>query len=191
MVRFSSLATAVLIVAPSVGAQSIPSSVQAAEAEGASYSSASAPAHVSFAFTSAYAGTAARKCTTLPSTGATNGALRSGEIVIRGGPRVHPFGSPGYLDGPWDIKANHTFKLLWLPLHNPFDYPDTLLIRAVRLDSPTDTLRQQVAGWGYSPGNERESGFPSLVMFPSAGEWLVIATAGPDWSCFVLAVSSA
>lgn len=104
---------------------------------------------------------------------------------------MHPFGSPGYLDGPWDVKAKRNFKILWVPLHNPSDYHDTLLIRALRLDDSADSLRQQIHASGYSPGNKQESGFPSLVSFPSAGEWLVIATAGPDWSCFLLTVSSA
>jgi hypothetical protein len=31
-------------------------------------------------------------------------------------------------------------------------------------------------------------GYPSLVSFPKAGQWLVIATAGDDWGCLVVDV---
>jgi hypothetical protein len=129
-------------------------------------------------FTEGFSGTAERKCATPPF--GINGSVRSGEIIIR---------SYGW-SGRWGPKANRDTKILWRPVHNPFEYPDTLIIRAVRLDNPADSLRQQVPHWAYSPGNEKESGFPSLVRFPTAGDWLVLGTAGPDWGCFVITVAA-
>ena len=94
--------------------------------------------------------------------------------------------------GEWGLKAGRAHKILWLPLHNPYEFRDTLLIRAVRVDSPADSFRLSVPHWAY-PGRAhmQESGFPSEVRFPTAGNWIVIATAGSDWGCFVLPVAPA
>jgi hypothetical protein len=178
MVRLSICATVMLVVARSVTAQNIPTSVQAAQAEGASYRSAKAPSYTPSVFTEGFSGTAERKCATPPAR--DSGSVRSGEIIIR---------SNGW-SGTWGPRANRNTKILWRPLHNPFEYPDTLLIRAVRLDNPADSLRQQVPHWAWSSRRKQESGFPSLVRFPTAGDWLVIGTAGPDWGCFVITVAS-
>jgi hypothetical protein len=181
MRQLSICAIAILLVAQFVSAQSIPTSVQAAEAEGAAYVRSTAPAYTPTAFTSPFTGSVERKCTVQPSTDATNGALRSGEIVMR--TRVI---------GPWGLKADRPHKILWLPLHNPYEFRDTLLIRAVRIDNPADTFRLSVPNWAYGGrAHMQESGFPSEVRFPTAGSWIVIATAGSDWGCFVLPVQPA
>jgi len=178
MLRLSMLVIGVLFLTRPVSAQSIPASVQAAEAEGASYARANAPAYTPTAFTSAFTGTTERKCTVQASTDATNGPLRSGEIVLR-----------ARLVGEWGLKANRDHKIYWQPLHNPFEFRDTLLIRGVRIGSPADSIRVSIRDWGYSPRSKRESGFPSQLRFPTVGDWLVIATAGSDWGCFVLPVA--
>jgi hypothetical protein len=104
--------------------------------------------------------------------------LRSGEFIIRSG-----------ILTPVTQRPPFGYKILWVPLHSPFEFRSTLLIRAARLASPSDSLRQTVADAAYQPGApRRESGFPSLVDFPRGGRWLVVATAGPDWGCFVLGV---
>lgn len=179
MFSLSKCAIAILVMARSVIAQTIPASPQAAEAEGASWSRAKAPVYTPTAFTSAFAGTAERKCTVQPSSDETNGPLRSGEMILR-----------SRLVGPWGLKADRDHKIYWQPLHNPFEFRDTLLIRAVRIDGPADLLRVSISACAYSPGRKKESGFPSLLRFPTAGNWLVIATAGSDWGCFVLPVSA-
>lgn len=179
MFRLSQCAIAILVMSRSVTAQTMPTSVQAAEADGASYSRANAPVYTPTAFTSAFTGTAERKCTVQSNSDATSGQLRSGEMILR-----------SRLVGPWGLKADRDHKIYWQPLHNPFEFRDTLLIRAVRIDSPTDSLRLSISGWGYSPGRKKESGFPSLLRFPTAGNWLVVVSAGSDWGCFVLPVSA-
>jgi hypothetical protein len=75
-----------------------------------------------------------------------------------------------------------------MPLHNPSDYPDMLLIRAVRLGHPTDSLRVRVSYWGWS-GSRANSGYISGMAFPSGGTWLVVTTTGKDWGCFQLSVA--
>ena len=76
MFRLSKCAIAIVVMARSVTAQTIPASAQAAEAEGASYSRAHAPVYTPTAFTSTFTGTTERKCTVQPNTDGTNGQLR-------------------------------------------------------------------------------------------------------------------
>jgi hypothetical protein len=178
MMRLTMCAIATLVLAQSVIAQSIPTSVKAADVEGASRPHAKAPSYTPSVFTEEFSGTTERKCARAPR-GAAGGSLRSGEMIIR-----------SYWSGPGAPKGNRDTKILWRPLHNPFGYPDTLVIRAVRLNDPADSLRLSVPHWAYSPGSKRESGFPSLVRFPTAGDWLMVGTAGPDWGCFVLTVAA-
>ena len=180
MMKLSICVIAAIALAPPVSGQSIPLSVQAAEAEGAAHPHAAAPAYTPIAFTNAFTGSAERKCTVLePSTEVNSSPVRSGEMIVR-----------ARLTGPFGLEAGREHKIYWQPLHNPFEFPDTLVIRAVRIDSPTDLLRVSVSNWGYSPGRKQESGFPSQVRFPTAGNWLVIATAGSDWGCFVWPVTA-
>jgi hypothetical protein len=84
-------------------------------------------------------------------------------------------------------------KLMWEPLHNPYVYPARggLLVRGVRLGNPSDTLRLTVARAAF-PGVKRkytDAGYPSAVRFRSAGQWLMVATSGSDWGCFLLIVA--
>jgi len=61
---------------------------------------------------------------------------------------------------------------------------------AARIGSPADSVRFRVEGLAYSPGaSGRLYGYPSEVSFPSAGQWVIVATAGNDWGCFVLDVA--
>ena len=117
--RLSMCAIEMLVLAQSVIAQDIPTSVRAAEAEGASHAHAKAPSYTPSVFTYEFTGMTERKCATPPS-GATGGSVRSGEIIIR-----------SYWSGRGGPKTNRDTKILWRPLHNPFEYRDTLLIRAV------------------------------------------------------------
>ena len=123
---------------------------------------------------------AARKCIDLESGSVPTGAsFRSGDILIRS----------SFFGGR--AKARSTYKVLWVPLHSPYMYPDTLVIRRARVDERADSLRMVVDAFGYAPrpAPKSEAGFPSLVTVPSAGAWLVVATAGNDWGCFRLNVA--
>jgi hypothetical protein len=103
-------------------------------------------------------------------------SLRSGEFIMRSGFSPGPDGS--------GLRADRASKILWLPLHAPQRgvVPGyRLLLRAVHLGDPPDSLRNTI------PGVTR-GGFPSSIRFPEPGQWLVIATTGADWGCFVLKV---
>jgi hypothetical protein len=180
MRRLSHVITAMLLGAARVTtAQSISTAVQAAEAEGANFPRIANPTTTASVFRGKFGGTVERKCVASPASDDSlpGGSLRSGDFIIR-----------ARLVGPWGLHANQGHKILWFPLHNPGEYRDTLLIRAVRIDSAADSLRQSVANWAWS-GPKTESGFPSTVRFPTAGEWLVVAATHRDWGCFLLTVA--
>ena len=172
-------------------AQSIPSMVAAAEAEGASFPHGAPPTVLQSFFGGPFAGTSARICTpSQPDDSIPGGSLRSGDIIVR-----------SRLTGQWGLHAGRAHKILWAPLHGPSDTSTTmsfaewrkeafhhapLLIRAVRVGHPSDSLRQIVSGL---TGGPRQFGFPSEVTFPTAGQWLVIARTDEDWGCFLLGVA--
>lgn len=126
----------------------------------------------------------------MPDDSLPGGSLRSGDIIIR-----------STFTGRWGLHAGQGHKILWMPLHGPAD-TTTLVsfaewrkkaldhapldIRAVRLGYPSDTFRLNRPRLA---GSARQFGFPSVVTFPTAGQWLVIATTDSDWGCFLLNVA--
>jgi hypothetical protein len=186
----SGVALAALAVQGSWG-QSIPLTVAEAEGEGASFPHAAPPTVLQSLFVGSFGGTSTRTCApSPPDESMPGGSLRSGDIIIR-----------SRLTGQWGLHAGRAHKILWAPLHGPSDTSKTvsfaewrkeaihhapLLIRAVRVGHPSDSVRQIVKGL---TGGPREFGFPSEVTFSTAGQWLVIARTDEDWGCFLLRVA--
>jgi hypothetical protein len=169
-----------LVLANAARAQSIPRTSSEAEAEGTRFAHDAADTVKAGWAARPFRGTRERRCAT-PSTlddSLARGALplRSGEFLIRTS-----------LNGPGGFRVNEGHKVLWLPLHPRTNGPAPLSIRAVRLGQSSDSLRLTIAGLAHS---RTEVGYPSTVSFPSAGEWLVVTTAGTDWGCFLLSVAS-
>jgi hypothetical protein len=127
-------------------------------------------------------GTAERKCVA----GGGAGPLRSGEFVIG-----------GELSGPDPSARKRAVapKIWWSPLHHGPKME--LLVRARRVDSAGEYRyhgRTVVYGSG-GPGrtvplDQREYSFPSGVEFLHSGKWIVVATQGSDWGCFILTMPS-
>ncbi len=186
--RKVSLAGALMIATTThvVRAQNIPATVREAEAQGAAFAHA-APQVVQQPYfsDSRFGGTAERRCVVAASyvayTSAPNGSLRSGDFIVRG----------GFTDASWGgFHAVKEHKVIWLPLHGSSLQKPPLVVRAARIDNPADSIRFRVEGLAYSPGpSGRLYGYPSDVSFPSAGQWVIVATAGNDWGCFVLDVA--
>src|SRR4051812_4041137 len=90
-----------------LGGQTMPRTVQAAEAEGASlHTAALGPVQTSVAARS-YTGTSERRCVTPPDGDTlSGGSLRSGEILAR-----------TQFTGPAGFRKGRSQKVLWLPLH--------------------------------------------------------------------------
>ena len=185
----ASVAVAALAAHP-CRAQSIPLTVVAAEAEGAAFPHAAHPDVLQPLFAGAFGGASERRCIpSPPDDSIPGGSLRSGDIIVR-----------SRLSGRWGPHARRGHKILWMPLHGPADtstrvsfaewrmkaaeHPP-LRIRAVRVGHPADSLRQTVS---RLTGGPRQFGFPSEVTFPTAGQWLVVASSGDDWGCFLLDV---
>ena len=164
------------LLAGTVDAQAIPQTSAAAEAEGSLFARDSGGVALARWVARPSRGTVQRRCTA-PSAGsdsAPTGALRSGEFAVRTWLTVH--------DG---FHVNEKNKALWLPLHPRTTSPTPLLVRAVRVGHAADSLRQTVGGLANS---RTEFGYPSTLSFPVPGQWLVVATAGADWGCFVFTV---
>ena len=161
-------------------AQSIPTTIAAAEAEGAHYPRAATPSTVSWAFRSEFGGTAERRCVEVVPGGQTpGGSLRSGDFILRSGLL-------------WSVQpqAGGKYKVLWLSLHTPAKSGDTLVVRGARIGHPADSIRLELLAAG-TPGAPRSStGFPSEVSFPKAGQWVVVATAASNWGCFLFPIAS-
>ena len=180
-ITFASAVLLALIVPQVSRAQQIPMTVAQAEAEGAAFPHDPAPVVLPAAY-NAFSGSAARRCVSSDdassaTTWEESSSLRSGEMILRGHYQTS------------DKRGN---KMLWMPLHDPGRQPVTLSIRGVRLGNPADTLRQTVElmrGPARQIGNPNSFGFPSIVVFPAAGRWLVVANDDHDWGCFLLDVA--
>lgn len=151
MVRTGFTALMLLLTAAHVGAaQRMPPTTTAAEEMGASFAHYAAPRSLRPAFAAPYSGSADRRCVSpfrdhlMP-----GGSLRSGEFIVRG--------NVG-LTGAYGLRANRPNKVLWIPLHDPRDYPDTgtLLIRGIRIGSAADSLRLTKPHWAVG---DRNAGF--------------------------------
>lgn len=186
--RKVSLAAALMIASSThvVVSQNIPVTIREAEAQGADFAH-DAPQVVqqSYFTDSRFGGTAERRCVVAASytayTSAPNGSLRSGDFIVRG----------GFLDASWGgFHAVKGYKVLWLPLHGSSSQKPPLVVRAARIGSPADSVRFHIDGLAKGTGPSVPLyGYPSEVSFPSAGQWVIVATAGNDWGCFVLDVA--
>jgi hypothetical protein len=124
-------------------------------------------------------GSAERRCVE----GTEKGPIRSGEFVIG-----------GQLQGSVAMPAGQPGKIWWSPLNHSMNMPP-LEVRGRSLVEVADTLRFTTGrvGWPSAPGAppvpeaEREYFFPSGITLPKPGRWLVIATSGENWGCFIVA----
>jgi len=150
--------------------------VEDAEHEGEAYPHGAAPAHPPSLFGGSTVGSAERKCVRGPMTDLSSSEIRSGEFLIG-----------GQTGGSRTAIAGRQSKIWWIPYHNPFEHATKLLVRGARLGFASDTIRYSRPEWAWpSKGSKTDSFFPTGITLPTAGVWLLIATAGDDWGCFLL-----
>ena len=109
--------------------------------------------------------------------------VKSGEFKIGG--QVSPVDP---------LKAGQRGKIWWAPVHYAKEMPP-LVLRGRNLTTMKDTVRLTFTGVATpvtpgtrTPESQRVYFFPSGTTLPTAGRWLVIATSGANWGCFVLTV---
>ena len=121
-------------------------------------------------------GTAERVCVI----GDEMGPVRSGDFLIG-----------GHLGGSVATRGGRQGKVWWIPLHNTEKMPP-LVVRGRKLTAPTDTFRFTTSVVAYPnsqgslPALRREYFFPSGITIPTTGTWVIVATSGANWGCFVL-----
>lgn len=99
------------------------------------------------------------------------GPARSGEFLIG-----------AQLSGSVAGTHGNLTKIWWRPDHPALEYD--LLVRGRSLTNSADTMRMVFTDWAHVGGESWF--FPSGTIFPTAGRWLVIASHGPNWGCFIL-----
>jgi|CXWL01.1.fsa_nt_gi hypothetical protein len=156
---------------PNALTAAIPRSVREAEAEGAKWPRREAGTTQRGDAAKPWETSVPRKCMTAE----TSRPLRSGEFNIGG----------ELVSGP---RPGGQVKIWWEPMH-PFDSLP-LVVRGVSLTNPADTLRQMMKdiSRGGRPPMDWSGPFfyPSGFWFPASGRFLVVATSGTDWGCFIL-----
>ncbi|HTR78278.1 MAG TPA: hypothetical protein VMH39_09215, partial [Gemmatimonadaceae bacterium] len=76
----------------------------------------------------------------------------------------------------------------WLqPTHRPQPgVPITFVLRATRLDTVSAGWVRESEPFGLHVAPPAAVADPIGLWLPSAGVWMLIATAGEDWGCFVV-----
>ncbi len=143
--------------------------IEAAEAEAETYPQT--PVHetrVPDGLAKAEAGTSDRKC--VETSG--HNILRSGEFVAAN------FAS---LPTSEEIQRWGWNKLVWIRLHPAANDSESLVVRAKRLGQPV----QSIAFRYPVPHSTAITAFPTIVPLFDRGRWMLVATSGSDWGCFV------
>jgi hypothetical protein len=166
-------------ILPIPGGASESEIVANAEAEAKSFPRAEVPRQAYPNFAAVQNGSPDRRCVE----GTEKGPVRSGEFVIG-----------GQLGGSAAMSAGRVGKIWWAPLNHSMTMPP-LEVRGRSLISFSETLRfttERIA-WPVTRGAprpteaEREYFFPSGITVPVSGRWLLIATSGENWGCFIVA----
>jgi hypothetical protein len=160
------------------GAQAPPRTVEAAEADGAKYPQATAVGDAAALDRAAAwdrenagaAGTSERRCVDVEKSAAVS--VRSGEFVA------------GNFAQYIVMAGSGKRKVWWAPRRNSSTMPP-LQLRATKVGAPDVsvdwTLPSVVRGVGSS-----SYFFNTLIVFPENGKWLVVASSGDNWGCFIV-----
>jgi hypothetical protein len=91
----------------------------------------------------------------------------------------------GTVPNPVDVDRGPEMKFWWMPLEQISGM--SLHVRAMRLDSPGETLRSRVDRTAVPvPSQGDDMFFPWWVEFPEAGRWIVVGTSNRSWGCFIV-----
>ena len=137
-----------------------------------------------------YEGESERVCVDVQPGVSESGAWRSGDFVA------------GHFDVFLEERPKNPrySKLWWSPVHNRPDLLAGVTVRAVRLDELEDArstrvFHFEIVAWPESPDATStplpkdeypDYFYPSGLELPSGGHWMLVATMGPNWGCFVI-----
>ena len=143
-----------------------------------------------------YEGVADRVCVDVEPGVSETGAWRSGDFVA----------------GSFDVYLEERpkdfiySKLWWSPAYNRPDLLAGVTVRAVRLNSPAAESSMEVfsfdqVAWVLESheatptplpeGVHPDYFYPSGLELPTGGHWMLVATMGPNWGCFVIELGGA
>ncbi|MES2179887.1 MAG: hypothetical protein V4550_18645 [Gemmatimonadota bacterium] len=107
-------------------------------------------------------------------------AARSGDFYV--GDFAGRTGWPSYSE-MWRTGYG---KLIWQPVHLP---SPGVVVRATRLDVGAESRVYGPFPISH-PGESMSTTFhPSGVHVPTTGRWMLVATSGSNWGCFVITVT--
>ena len=113
-------------------------------------------------------------------------SVRSDQIVFpttQGYPASYRLVSGEFSAASLSFGWDQTYEQAKMPLtpEYPTKVGNGLTLSVTRIDPPGETLRFDVSGF---PRNEWF--FPAWPRFPTPGRWMIVATAGVNWGCFVI-----
>jgi hypothetical protein len=151
--------------------------VAAAEAAGAAHPRAARLRQLPASWdASAWWGSSDRKCVAARG----RGPIRSGDFIIGGALGDQPA-----------ILPRVPAKIWWAPLHNS-EHMDSLVVVGQRLSPPMQIrLSFGLVAFPVTPQARAEPGareyfYPSRTVIPDWGQWLLVASSGPNWGCFIV-----
>jgi len=118
------------------------------------------------------AGTSERRCVEVPA----QGPVRSGDFRLTYMP-IRP-------------QAGRPHKIAWSPTD---DSPSmSLQVRGRLVSDPESSLALRTSRTARTTGADDDTWyfFPSMTEFPESGEWVVVATSGANWGCFIFDVTA-
>ena len=155
---------------PSVAADSMPRAIAEAEAQGARHPRAEVNNPLQNAPGMA-PGSNERKCVSVDGFN----AARSGDFVA---------GAFSGYDQAWRTGYG---KVWWQPANATRDHAPPLIVRATRLGQGDATRVFEFPDITVPVGSNMLF-YPSGTHVPTTGQWMLVATAGPNWGCFLLTV---
>jgi hypothetical protein len=188
VVLVASLITALMVASGDISAQqlgSLPTVVDRSglgliEAEGGRYPELP-PSHPDpLYWRDDVEGTSERRCVAVPPTGPTAGAIRSGDFMVT-------------YNALWQPRVGEQHKVAWAPAENAPQM--ALQVRGQLMGDPAaPVVINSGLGRATRPGEpprDDQFFFPSGVTFSKPGEWVMVATSGRNWGCFVFEVVQA
>ena len=160
-----------------VAADSVLTTIQLADAQGAQRATLPAEPAASQVSIRAWqpTGTAEHKCVEVNE----QVHVRSGDILAAGF---------SHYRGVWYSGWG---KINWLPYHPTPEAPTQLVIRAARLDAAAPPWIFERPGDMATAdrAHTMDFSYPTGFYLPTTGRWLLVATAGLNWGCFIYNLS--